>query len=65
MPKARAMDMREPIPIQMKPLIPAISTVDEELRKDLQVMGCEGLLSNPWNVQLDDVLKEFKFERGN
>ena len=28
-------------------------------------MDCEGMLCNPWNVQLDDVLKDFKFERGN
>ena len=60
--------MREPIPIQTKPLIPAIPTDDEELlelREDLRVMGCGGLLSKPWNVQTDDVLREFKFERGN
>ena len=28
-------------------------------------MGCEGRLGRPWNVQSDDVLREFKFERGN
>ena len=28
-------------------------------------MGCEGLLAKPWNVQVDDVLREFKFEGGN
>ena len=28
-------------------------------------MGCEDLLAKPWNVQADDVLREFKFERGN
>ena len=28
-------------------------------------MGCEGILAQPWNVQSDHVLREFKFERGN
>ena len=49
-------------------LVPAIPTDDEELRelgKDLRIMGCEGLLAQPWNVQEDKVLREFKFERGN
>ena len=31
MHEARAEDMREPIPIQTKPLIPAIATDDKEL----------------------------------
>ena len=60
--------MREPIPIPMKPLVPAIPTDDKELRElgeDLRIMGCEGLLAQPWNVQEDKVLKEFKFKRGN
>jgi hypothetical protein len=68
MPEVRAEDMREPIPIPMKPLVPAIPTNDEELRDlgaDLRIMGCEGLLGQPWNVQEDHVLREFKFERGN
>ena len=67
-PDARAEDMREPVPIPMKPMVPAISTDDEELRElgeDLRIVGCEGLLSQPWNVQEDKVLREFKFERGN
>ena len=58
---ARAEDMREPIPIQTKPLISAIPTDDEELRElgeDLRVMGCEGLLGKPWTIQSDDVLRE-------
>ena len=28
-------------------------------------MGFEGLLAKPWNVQADDVLREFKFKRWN
>ena len=68
MPKARAEDMRESIPIPMKPLVPAIPTDDEELQGlgvDLRIIGCEGLLGQPWNVQEDNVLGEFRFERGN
>jgi hypothetical protein len=68
MPKAREEDMREDIPIPMKPLVPAIPTDDEELvelGEDLWRMGCEGLLGQPWNVQEDNVLREFKFARGN
>ena len=60
--------MREPIPIPLKPLVPAIPTDDEELwelGKDLQIMGCEGLLAQPWDVQDAEVLRAFKFERGN
>ena len=68
MPEARAEDMREPIPISTKPFIPTIPTDDEELLElgeDLRIMGYKGLLAQPWNVQADDVLREFKFERGN
>jgi hypothetical protein len=57
--EAREEDMKEAIPIP---------TDDEELRElgeDLRSMGCEGLLGQPWNVQEDHVLREFKFERGN
>ena len=60
--------MREPIPIPLKPLVPAIPTDDEELRElreDLRIMGCEGLLAQPWDVQDAEVLRELKFERGN
>jgi hypothetical protein len=67
MPEIREEDMRETIPIPMKPLVPAIPTDDEELRQlgeDLRKMGCDGLLAQPWNVQDDRVLREFKFLRG-
>ena len=60
--------MKEPILILMKPLILAIPTDDEELRElrqDLRAKGCEGLLDKPWNIQLDVVLRKFRFERGN
>jgi len=68
MPEIREEDMRETIPIPMKPLVPAIPTDDEELRQlgeDLRKMGCDGLLAQPWNVQDNKVLREFKFPRGN
>ena len=58
----------EPIPIPLKALVPAIPTDDKELRElgeDLRTMGCDGLLAQPWDVQDADVLREFKFERGN
>ena len=64
----RPEDMREPIRIPLKPLVPAIPTDDEELRElgeDLWVMGCEGLLAQPWDIQDADVLREFKFEKGS
>ena len=60
MPEARPEDMRDPIPIPLKPLVPAIPTDDEELRElgeDLRIMGCEGMLAQPWDVQDDKVLR--------
>jgi hypothetical protein len=68
MPEAREEDIREAIPIPMKPLVHAIPTDDEELRElgeDLRSMGCECLFGQPWNVQGDNVMREFKFERRN
>ena len=66
--EARVEDMKDPIPILMKPLVPAIPTDDEEFRElgeDLRIMGCEGLFAQPWHVQWEQVLREFKSERGN
>ena len=68
MPEAKPEDMRDPIPISLKPLVPAIPIDNEELRElgeDLCIMGCEGLLAQPWDVQDDKVLREFRFEQGN
>ena len=45
--------MRDPIPILLKPLVPAIPTDDEELREvgeDLRIIVCENLLSQPWDI---------------
>ena len=68
MPEARAKDMRDPIPILMKPVVLAIPTDDEELRelgKDLRILGCEGLLAQPSDFQDGKVLRVFRFERRN
>ena len=53
MPETREEDQREPIPIPLKALIPAIPREDRELQElaeDLRVMGCAGLLAKPWNL---------------
>ena len=58
----------DPIPIPVKALIPTIPRDDRELQElaeDLRVMGCEGLLAKPWNLQSEDTLREFKYEWGN
>jgi hypothetical protein len=63
MPEIREEDMRETIPIPMKPLVPTIPTDDEELwqlGEDLRKMGCDGLLAQPWNVQDDSALRELQ-----
>ena len=68
MPEARAVDEIEPILILLKSVIPAVPKEDSELQalaEDLRVMGCEGLLAKPWNLQAEDTLREFRFERGN
>ena len=68
MPELRPEDMMEPIPIPLKALVPAIPTDDRELRElgeDLRAMGYDGLLAQPWDFHDADVLREFKFERGN
>ena len=66
--EARAEDRREPIPIPLKALIPAIPMDDKDLQEladDIWIMGCEGLLAKPWNLRAEDTLREFRFERGN
>ena len=68
MPEARVEDLVDPIPISVKAFIPATPRDDgelQELAEDLRVMGCEGLLAKPWNLQSEDTLREFKYERGN
>ena len=68
MPIAREEDLMDPIPIPVKALIPAIPRDDKELQElaeDLRIMGCEGLLAKPWNLRSEEILREFKYERGN
>ena len=67
MPEAWAKDRREPIPILLKALIPAIPKKDEELQalaEDLRVMGCEGLLAKPWNLRAEDTLRGSSLREG-
>ena len=67
MPIARE-DMVEPIPIPVKAFIPAIPRDNKELQElveDLRIMGCERLLAKPWNLRSEEILREFKYERGN
>jgi hypothetical protein len=37
----------------------------KELIEDLTRMGCEGLLTKPWNLRSNATLREFLFKRGN
>jgi hypothetical protein len=63
MSETREEDLMDPIPIPIKALIPAIPKDDgelQELAEDLRVMGCEGLLAKPWNLQSEDTLREFQ-----
>ena len=62
--KAWAGNRREPIPIPLKTVIPAIPKKDEELQaqaEDLRVMVYEGLLAKPWNLRAKDTLRDFRF----
>ena len=68
MAEKREEDLEMLLQVPTKPLIPTISTDDREfreLKEDLRAMGCEGLLAKPWNVQSEDMLREFLFLRGN
>ena len=60
--------MLEQIPIPIKALIPAVPRDNKELHElaeDLRIMGCEGLLTRPWDLKSEEILREFKFEHGN
>jgi hypothetical protein len=66
MPKAREEDEVEQVLIPLKN-VPAIPKNNSELKdvvEDLTRMGCEGLLSKPWNLRSEAALREFLFERG-
>ena len=58
----------DPIPILVKALISAIPRDDKELHElaeDFRIMGCEGLLAKPWNLKSEEILREFKYKKGN
>ena len=68
MPEGREEDDREPFPVPLKSVVPAIPKKEsklQELIEDLRLMGCEGLLAKPWNLRSETTLREFPFERGN
>ncbi len=68
MPEAREEDEREPFPIPLKNVVPAIPKKESELQElieDLCLTGCEGLLAKPWNLRSKNTLREFMFEEGN
>ena len=68
MPEAREGDEREPFPIPLKSVVPAVPKKESELQvlvEDLRFMGCGGLLSKTRNLRSEDTLREFNFERGN
>ena len=54
--------------VSVKPILPSIPTDEKELRElkeDLRAMGCGKLLLLPWNLESEDTLREFLFQRGN
>ena len=64
---AREEDLMESIPIPVKALIPVIPRDDKELQElveDLRIMGCEGLLAKPWNLQSKEILRELSTSEG-
>jgi hypothetical protein len=68
MPEAWEEDEMELNPIPLKNVSPAVPKNDSKLKEfveDLTRMGCDGLLSKPWNLGSDATLREFLFERGN
>ena len=61
MPEAREGDEREPVPIPLKSVVPAVSKKESELQEpteDLRFMGCDRLLSRPWNLRSEETLRE-------
>jgi hypothetical protein len=49
----------------VKPVIPAGQLEKEQLIADLEVMGCEGLILEPWNVKSEEMVNEFLKKRSN
>ena len=53
MPEAREGDEREPIPIPLKSVVPAVPKKESELQdlvENLRFIGCGRLLFKPWNL---------------
>lgn len=45
--------------ISVKPVIPAGQPERDQLAADLEVMGCEWLMLEPWAVKSKDMVREF------
>ena len=64
MSEVREEDELVPIPLRnVMPAIPKRESKLKELIKDLTRMGCEGILTEPWNLRNEVMLREFQFER--
>ena len=66
MPEEQEEDEMEQVLIPLKNVSPAIPKRESELKElieDLSRMGCEGLLTKPWNFRAEATLHEFFFER--
>ena len=49
----------------VKPVIPKEQLEKEQLVEDLETMGCEGLILEPWIVKSEEMVKEFQVKRSN
>jgi hypothetical protein len=69
MSKAGAGTSKGSLPIvslrSVKPVVPAGQLEKEQLIADLEVMGCEGLILEPWHVRSEEMVKEFSKKRSN
>ena len=55
-------------PVRLKsinPVIPGKDHEKEQLVEDLERMGCEGLILQPWSVKSEEMVQEFQAERSN
>src|SRR5579875_1743502 len=49
----------------VRPAIPAGQLEKDQLVADLEMMGCEGLILEPWAVKSEEMVKEFQKARSN
>lgn len=49
----------------VRPVIPKGQLEKEQLIEDLEKMGCEGLILEPWAVKSEEMVKEFQAKRSN